>query len=414
MARQERRNLADMRAIEEQSLRATLHGGGPSSAYGGRMVGAGATPSMGLSQFRGGGTKKGQMRRTARRAYEDEDTDTEEEEEMDDEEMEGGVIGLAARLAAAAKKAADALAKARVAAARATEKAKAAAENAKRAAQGRTTKVAPSSGQAPRPAPAAPAAPKPAPAAPSAPRVRNPEKVIGGPRVSRPVGSTRQRLGTIASRVGTAANIGVPAYMLYDYLTQPEVDLGVFDTVGDTGEGEGEGVDVGDFGADGEQGRGDEEQFDTGASPDVTDDGRRVRGQQRTPRIPAGMTPAEYNFYLQTGNFPALGLRTGSGMLTIQHGGRAAPAPMLKAPPARRMPPQPFLPPARQPIRIAPRPTPVRGATPLVKGMLTASGRKSRATGRRAERAEIVRKVMKERGVKLGEASRIVKAEGLF
>jgi hypothetical protein len=34
--------------------------------------GSGATPSMGLSQIRGGGTKKGQMRKTARRAYEPE------------------------------------------------------------------------------------------------------------------------------------------------------------------------------------------------------------------------------------------------------------------------------------------------------------------------------------------------------
>jgi len=36
------------------------------------LSGAGATPSLGLSQFRGGGTKKGQMRKTARRAYENE------------------------------------------------------------------------------------------------------------------------------------------------------------------------------------------------------------------------------------------------------------------------------------------------------------------------------------------------------
>lgn len=35
-----------------------------------RLVGQGATPSMGLSEFRGGGTKKGQMRLTARKAYE--------------------------------------------------------------------------------------------------------------------------------------------------------------------------------------------------------------------------------------------------------------------------------------------------------------------------------------------------------
>jgi hypothetical protein len=39
------------------------------------MSGGSATPSMGLSQYRGGGTKKGQMRLTARKAYES-DTDS--------------------------------------------------------------------------------------------------------------------------------------------------------------------------------------------------------------------------------------------------------------------------------------------------------------------------------------------------
>ena len=48
MARLVRKERADMRAMEEQNARVTMRGRG-------MIVGAGATPSMGLSQFRGGG-----------------------------------------------------------------------------------------------------------------------------------------------------------------------------------------------------------------------------------------------------------------------------------------------------------------------------------------------------------------------
>jgi len=48
MAREARRVLADSRAFEEQNVRQSLQGGS-------RFIGAGATPSMGLSQFVGGG-----------------------------------------------------------------------------------------------------------------------------------------------------------------------------------------------------------------------------------------------------------------------------------------------------------------------------------------------------------------------
>jgi hypothetical protein len=52
MARQARAALADSRALEEQTFRQQMHGG---AFYGaGMKVGGGATPSMGLSQFRGG------------------------------------------------------------------------------------------------------------------------------------------------------------------------------------------------------------------------------------------------------------------------------------------------------------------------------------------------------------------------
>ena len=52
MARAARAALADARALEEQNMRQQMHGG---AFYGaGMRVGGGATPSMGLSQFRGG------------------------------------------------------------------------------------------------------------------------------------------------------------------------------------------------------------------------------------------------------------------------------------------------------------------------------------------------------------------------
>lgn len=95
--RKDRKTLADMRALEEQSERHNLvnpvHNSTRKGYTGLVLNGAGATPSMGLSQFRGGkkskkeeseseeeleggavmvgaGTKKGQMRKTARKAYE--------------------------------------------------------------------------------------------------------------------------------------------------------------------------------------------------------------------------------------------------------------------------------------------------------------------------------------------------------
>ncbi len=68
--------MADSRAMEEQHER--MNPVNPKSQLmrnkngpgGMPVMGGSATPSMGLSQFRGGGTKKGMMRKTARKAYE--------------------------------------------------------------------------------------------------------------------------------------------------------------------------------------------------------------------------------------------------------------------------------------------------------------------------------------------------------
>lgn len=65
--------MADDRAMEEQNERENpvnpkelLHNRNEDNR---RLHGAGATPSMGLSEYRGGGTKMGQVRKTARLAY---------------------------------------------------------------------------------------------------------------------------------------------------------------------------------------------------------------------------------------------------------------------------------------------------------------------------------------------------------
>lgn len=95
MARAARLQLADLRAMEEQSRREEMHG--PRDMIGGKQFyGAGATPSMGLSQFRGG-----------RKVVEFEPEDDEYE---DDYEMEGGGPfdrAIAATAAAAARAAAS-------------------------------------------------------------------------------------------------------------------------------------------------------------------------------------------------------------------------------------------------------------------------------------------------------------------
>ena len=73
MARAARAQMADMRAIEEQMARQQMHGG--------QFYGAGATPSMGLSQFRGGASHKCPECRRKRCVC---------DESSSDEDMEGG------------------------------------------------------------------------------------------------------------------------------------------------------------------------------------------------------------------------------------------------------------------------------------------------------------------------------------
>lgn len=86
-----------------------------------------------------------------------------------------------------------------------------------------------------------------------------------------------------------------------------------------------------------------------------------------------GLSLADFDVYMRTGNLPTR--RRGRGVLKISHG---------------------------------------ESDEEMEGGRCGGKKPKKALTGRRADRAAIVKKVMRERGVKLGEASRIVKAEGLF
>lgn len=91
MARAARAQMADMRAIEEQMARQQMHGG--------QFYGAGATPSMGLSQFRGGASHKCPECRRKRCVC---------DESSSDEDVEGGAFysGLVSAVGNAASAAA--------------------------------------------------------------------------------------------------------------------------------------------------------------------------------------------------------------------------------------------------------------------------------------------------------------------
>lgn len=420
MARQERRDLANMRAMEEEAARVTMRGSGRSSAYGGRMVGAGATPSMGLSQFRGG-----------RRGRSPSPMD-----DMDDDELEGGFFGAlasAARTAAtraaqaaraAAQRQAQATAAARAASARAAQAQASAQKPLLTAAQRAAAQRVPAS-SVPRGtlAQIASSAGKTGTAlARDAPRLATQVGIgaVGkvaqlGTKAVKGAKAIAPKAGTALSRLGTVANVAIPAYMLADYLrSQQEVegiDAGYYDDYA----GEAPADEIPDQGAD------------DGYVPPVAPPEEEIFVPEEVPmppRRPApaprdkdveaerlGLTRAEYDVYLLTGNLPVGRRRRGAGAGRVA---RSAPEMRVPAPRKTRMPSPPSEPVMRRPTKgqIAK----VRGSGELTihhEGGAK-KARPSKATGRRAERAAIVKKVMAERGVKLGEASRIVKEEGLF
>jgi hypothetical protein len=117
---------------------------------------------------------------------------------------------------------------------------------------------------------------------------------------------------------------------------------------------------------DGGMGRPVDEQYPGGGFPEsipAPEPEQQPMEDREALKEQLGLTDAELDIYIRTGNLPVRRGRRGAGVLEIRHGGKKEKKPM---------------------------------------------------SGRRAERAAIVKKVMRERGVKLGEASRIVKQEGLF
>ena len=197
--RRQRQELANLRAMEEEEERVYMRG-------------AGATPSMGLSEFRGGAKKSGRRRRRA---------------QYYDEELEGGFLGALAGLAARAlpsiisgvSRVIPAASRVIPAAARAPSTAivpfNAAAAAARTGTQLATRGPSAITRFLPRMPVRAPAVPAVAPA-------------VG----------TASRLGTIASRLGTAANVAIPAAMAVDYLrsrpstTATGADTGFYDDGG--------------------------------------------------------------------------------------------------------------------------------------------------------------------------------------
>jgi len=398
MARDQRRALADMRAMEEETARVTMRGSGKASAYGGQMIGAGATPSMGLSQFRGGAEscvaepkKKGGRRRKQ---------PVEDDEDM---ELEGGFFGA---IASASRTAAAAAA--RAAAQRASQAAaQAARQRASQAAmrQPLLTSQQRAAAQVVRPKPTNVPKGSVFQSTPTGTRVVTQPSRTGvvsaatpaqkaaeaaAARTAANIARSKQRLGAVAtqqqrtanltrvgqaastglSRVGTIANVAIPAYMLADYLRQQQQaqqmgDFGYYDDfAGKEDEGVPEfGRPVYEMPSGGQPfneevfAEEEEEMMPPTAPQQQMDEMEQIQQQ-------LGLSDAEMSVYIRTGNLPVRrGRQRGSGVLEIKHGGK-------------------------------------REKKPL--------------SGRRKERAEIVKKVMRERGVKLGEASRIVKQEGLF
>lgn len=438
MARNERAILANSRAMEEEDARMTMRGSGRASAYGGRMIGAGATPSMGLSQFRGGAMEAPKRRRGRPRKQPPPMME-------DDEDMEGGFLGAIASAAARSAAAASRQAASRAAAAARTATRSATQRAALTAAQSRplltTAQRAAASGNLPR-AVVAPrttlgqiqssvgktltAVRRDAPSIASALAATTAQRAaVGATRgVRAATAAAKKAAANPLSTLGTVANVAIPAYMLADYLRSKQevegLDAGYFDDYipEDAAVPEPEYVppmmSPVDTGASG--------PYAGEPAPDYIEEEEPV-DEVEVRASEMGLTRSEYIRYLRTGNLPVArgNIRVGAGELMIRHGGMSRRVPQIERPmfgdveseirerervttPVRTMP-------------VRKLPTPVRPAPPRLNpftGRPAKPAVKQPVSGRRRERAELVKQVMRERGVKLGEASRIVKEEGLF
>ena len=398
MARTARKQLADMRAMEEEDMRMTMHGSGK------HFYGAGATPSMGLSQFRGGGTKKGMTRKTARKAYEDEET---EDSEMED--MEGGQIGsLAARLASRFIP-------------RATSTAIVPRLTARVSARPTSTALIP---LGPLGRPVA----RPALSARQYGRMfqQRPTSSIFARGPTAAISRAATRFGPTAARLGAyGATLGAVGSYLGDQFNETG-DAGYFDDYA--------GEEYGD-------------EFVPPTTGDFAPEGTPLIPAEGA--IPEGLTPDELAWYLQSGNLPmryaeaqSKRQRRGKGKLKIIHEGSGRMEDMVekvkkqvaaedakrrkeeaeKKMKGRKLP---------EYIERILNPNPPKKYEHLEsrmyeeakKRMAPAASKLREAVAEKAKkgagkkvsaRAEIVRKVMRERGVSLPQASKIVKEEGLY
>lgn len=448
MARAARLELADLRAMEEQYRREEMHG--PTEMIGGKQFyGAGATPSMGVSQFKGG--------RKSRKVVVMEPEEDEYEDDMEGE-MKGG-NALARALAMATARRVGSLAR-------------------------------PATSIVARPAASLAARPATSTAL-LASRLSRPQLNYN---VLRPTSTT-----TLAARPATSTALVNPAamnpsmpYSYYQNLLRPATSAQrsasrtVSQTASQTATRETKeqilarliksgiplataAVMTASIMATGSQG-GEEE---TGEYYDDIVDGSdptQVPAPQIPPQGPAGpnypefqpeaddpssslipsdLNPNELAWYLRSGNLPdRYGFRKptpaqrGKGVCKV--GGRTLPSMRMdrnSKPPKFRVGPQipvqdpvvetereahmrefnerfreaqrkreeegykPYMP------RVGPKPPPKsKGTKPY---MPTVNLPESKPDGRQV-RAEIVKKIMKERGVNLARASQIVKAEGLY
>jgi hypothetical protein len=295
MVRTARLALADMRAAQTQQMREELHGG---AFYGAGMVGGGATPSMGLSQFRGGA-----MRGCGKHCRGCEECC--DESSSDEDEMNGGslasALGKALGLGARASTLAARLAQSRAAMSSAlalrpstTGLKGLSGVGASRSLAARLAIKAPTSTTLTvrNPGTLGPVRPA-APVAPVAPAA------LGSSAAARTVSARLAAMGITPARVLAALAAGVALGSLVDYFTNND-DSGYYDETAGTGPRVGPGVGpIGPIGPGG---------------PGGVD----------------GLTPEEEYSYLKTGNIPYRYLEGSLG--TSRRGGRSMKAKEPKAP----------------------------------------------------------------------------------
>jgi hypothetical protein len=370
MAREARKQLADLRAMEEEHERITMRGRGKT------FHGAGATPSMGLSQFRGGAK------------YESESEDEDDMEGGNIANIIRGSIGSIGRTVGSVGSRLGRLGR-----------------------FGRSNRVAPTStdlvvlGNAGRPL-----------ATPSMGRsfyqnLFTPSSTALSTRLASTAGRSLN-----AQKIAQAIAMGIPLASIAAYLASQDKQSGQAEDGGYYDDYLGQ-----EFAPQGPTYGPSDGPIDGGVP--IDDMGVASGG------IPSDMTGDELAWYLQTGNLPARysvrasRSKRGKGKLTITHGdemGSDLPAKYIKPPtrggPAKGKEPEMLLrDSARRPIEEAFIGLPPKYELPPTRGG-PAKGKKTVILPRdgRTARADIVRQVMAERGVSLPQASSIVKNEGLY